>query len=232
MTLRSALLVSPFTCFVLATLAACANDGGTAGALAQTSARADCAPGDTACQIDGLDAPLAVGARVPVDVRVTARGVAAPKLVHQSARSDVLLTEGNELVGASPGWSSVLFVTDDGIVLDFITLRVANPERLELYRLDTNGSVEPTPLPGRIQLAPGDDLELSVKAFAGATRLIGDLAVQWSIEGATPEGRPVAVMLDAGRRASRRIRVKEPGSSIVHVVAGTFDKVISLEVLP
>ncbi|MBX3188905.1 MAG: hypothetical protein KF819_17935 [Labilithrix sp.] len=199
---------------------------GTSGAMQQSSARPDCAPNDTSCQLDGLDAPLAVGARLPLDVRITARGVAAPKIALEAARADVLEIRGAELVGKAPGFSSVLFSGEDGVVLDFVTLSVALPDRLELYRLTDDGAPEASPLPEKIQLAPGDDLELSIRAFSGATRLLGDLDAAWEVDGA------IGTLLDAGRRASRRLRVKTPGLGTLAITTGGSVKTLTIEVLP
>src|SRR5262245_25846106 len=100
MTTRSLLLL-PLAAAAL--LVACGSDTGTSGAMGQSSTTPDCAPSDTNCQEDGLDAPLAVGARLPVDVRITARGISAPKMTLEAARADVLSVEGGALVGKTPG---------------------------------------------------------------------------------------------------------------------------------
>ncbi len=223
MTFRSFFVAASF-----AALAACGSSGesGTQGAMQQSSARPDCAPNDTSCQSDGLDAPLAVGARLPLDVHITARGVAAPKLLLEAARAEVIGIEEAELVGKSPGWSSVLVAGEDRLVLDFFTLSVVAPDRLEVYRLTKDGAPEASPLPGKIQVVPGDDMELTVKAFSGATRLLGDLDATWSIDGG------VATVLDAGRRASRRLRVKNAGNASLVIKTAASTKTLALEVLP
>ena len=224
MTIRSSFVVA-----LVATLAACGGgDGadGTTGALSQSAARPDCAPNDTSCQSDGLDAPLAVGARLPLDVRITARGVSAPKLALEAVRDDVIGISGVELVGKAPGFSSVLIAGEDHIVIDFFTLSVAAPDHFELYRLTDDGAPEASPLPEKIQLAPGDDLELTLRAFSGATRLLGDLDTTWTID------TPIGTVLDAGRRASRRLRVKTPGTAMLSVKSPGGVKTLMLEVLP
>jgi len=226
MTIRSLLLVTA------AALAACSSDApdGTTGAMQQSSTHPDCAPNDTACQNDGLDAPLAAGARLPLDVRITARGVAAPKIRLESVRDDVLSVDRDHgaLVGLAKGWSSVVFVReDDGLVMDFITMTVEKAERIELYRLTKDGGAEAAPLPDSIQLAPGDDFEIAVKPFVGATRLLGDLEASWSLDQAD-----VATLLDTGRPASRRVRVKSAGKGTITIDAGGFTKTLSVEVLP
>lgn len=227
MTIRSFLRI-PIP--LLALLAACGSGAGdasgTAGALQQSTVAPQCAPNDTSCQNDGLDAPLAVGARLPLDVRLTARGAAAPKLVLEAARGDVIGIEDAELVGKAPGWSSVLISGDDHIVLDFLTLTVAQADRLEVYRLTTDGAPEAAPLPAKIQLTPGDDIELTIRAFSGATRLLGDLDATWTVDGA------VGTLLDSGRRASRRLRVKAAGTATVQIKTGVSTKTLALEVLP
>lgn len=222
MTIRSLLLlVAP-----AALLAACGSDSGTTGAMQQSTTTPDCAPNDTACQQDGLDAPLAIGARLPVDVHVTARGVSAPKIALEPARDDILAVEGATLVGKAPGWSSVMFVGTDGLVMDFVTLTVEAPDRIDVYRLTKDGGIEPSPLPDRIQLAPGDDLEVAVKAFNGPVRLLGELDAKWTLDA------PIATVLDSGRPATRRLRVKTPGTGTLTIEASGFTRTLALEVLP
>jgi hypothetical protein len=222
MTFRSLLL--PAAAAALA-LVACASDAGTSGAMGQSSTTPDCAPSDTNCLEDGLDAPVAVGARLPVDVRITAKGVSSPKMTLEAARSDVLSVEGGDLVGKSPGWSSVLFVNEDGLVMDFLTLNVTPAERVEVYRLTEAGGVEASPLPSKIQLAIGDDFEIALKAFSGATRLLGELDATWQLD------QDILTILDTGRPASRRLRAKTAGTAKLTIEAGGFTKTIDLEVL-
>lgn len=223
---RGALAVPLITS--LASLSTGCGDGGTSGAMTQSSTRPVCAANDAACQSDGLDAPLAVGARLPLDVHITARGVAAPKLALEAVREDVLAVDPQRaaLIGRAAGWSSVVFVEPEGLALDFITLSVEAPERIEAYRLDDGGGAEASPLPARIQLAPGDDLEIAVKPFAGATRLLGELDAAWNVD------VPIVTLLDSGRPASRRLRVKQVGSAKLTIEAAGFTKTIDLEVLP
>lgn len=223
MTIRSFFFAASFALVV-----ACgANDGaGTQGAMQQSSARPECAPNDTACQNDGLDAPLAVGARLPLDVKITARGVAAPKLALEAARPDVLDVTGAEMFGRGAGWSSVLIAGDNGLVLDFFTISVVAPDRVEIYRLTDDGAPEAAPLPPKIQVTPGDDIELAVKAFSGATRLLGDLDATWTIDGA------VGTLMDSGRRASRRLRLKAAGNATLEIKTAGSTKALALEVLP
>jgi hypothetical protein len=224
MTIRSFFFAAPFA---LAVACGGGNDGpGTQGAMQQSSASPECAPNDTSCQNDGLDAPLAIGARLPIDVKITARGVAAPKLLLEAARADVLDVTGAELFGRGPGWSSVLITGDNGLVLDFFTISVVAPDRLEIYRLTDDGAPEAAPLPAKIQITPGDDIELTVKAFNGATRLLGDLDATWALDNA------VGTLMDSGRRASRRLRVKAPGTASLEIKTGSSVKSLALEVLP
>lgn len=211
----------------LTLLAACASEGnGTSGALGTSSTRAECAPEDTACQADGLDAPLAVGAKLPLDTRITAGGVAAPQMTLESARTDVISIEGVTLSGKAPGFSSVMMLNADGLVLDFVTMTVAKPDRLELYRLTENGSVEASSMPAKIQLAPGDDFELVVKPWSGATRLLGNVDATWTLSA------DVATVLDSGRPASRRLRIKQAGTATLTVEGSGFKKTLDIEVLP
>jgi hypothetical protein len=220
MTKRSVLLPS-----ALALLAACGQAGsGTTGAMGQSSTTPECAPNDTSCQSDGLDAPIAVGARVPLDVNVTSRGVATPALKLEPARGDILDVDGIRLVGKAEGASSVLITTNEGLVLDFFTITVAKPERLELYRLTKDGAPDALPLPDKIQLTSNDEIEITVKPFAQSTRLLGELDASWSLEG------NIGIVLDAGRSGSRRFVVKNAGTGTLKVGAGPLSKALTIEV--
>lgn len=159
-------------------------------------------------------------------MHVTARGVSAPKIALEPARDDIIAVEGGTLVGKAPGWSSVMFVGTDGLVMDFVTLTVEAPERIDVYRLTKEGGAEASPLPAKIQLAPGDDFELAVKAFSGPVRLLGELDATFTLD------QPIATILDSGRPASRRLRVKTPGTATLTIEAAGFTKTLSLEVLP
>jgi hypothetical protein len=226
MTIRSWLLLLPAG--VLAALAAgCSGDSsGTTGAMGQSTTAPDCAPDDTACQNDGLSAPIAEGARLPINVHVTAKGVAAPQLTLESAKTDVVAVENGTLVGKGTGFASVLMIGTDGMVLDFVTMTVQKPERLEIYRLVKDGGLEPAPLPAKIQIAPGDDFEISVKAFKGATRLLGELDATWTVDNGA------VMLLDGGRAGSRRIRAKSGGTAKLSIKSQSFEKTLELEVLP
>ena len=81
----------------------------------------------------------------------------------------------------------------------------------EIYRLTDSGGVEASPLPSKIQLASGDDFEISVKAFSGATRLLGELDATWRLD------QDIVTILDTGRPASRRLRVKTPGTTKLRI---------------
>jgi hypothetical protein len=227
MTKRSGLLFGflPLVPVSIALLAAC-GDTGTTGALEQSSSRPECAPEDVACQSDGLDAPLAVGARLALDTRITAAGVAASKMTLESARADVLSVEGVTLIGKSPGWASIVMLNEEGLVLDFVTMTVTKPDRIELYRLTSSGAFEASPMPAKIQVAPGDDFELSVRAWSEATRLLGNFDATWTLNG------DVATVLDSGKPGTRRFRMKQPGSATLTVEGSGFTKTLELEVLP
>lgn len=207
-------------------IAGCGSDeGGTTGAMGQSQTEPDCAPSDQACLESGLDAPLAVGARLPLDVRVTARGVAAPKIALETAREDVIGVDRGMLVGKAPGWSSVMFLSDDGLVLDFVTLSVEAPDRIDVFRSSEAGT-EPRPLPDKIQVAPGDDFEIGLRAFSGITRLLGDLEITWRVDS------DIVSLLDAGKPSSRRLRIKSAGTTTLTMQAAGFSKTVTLEVLP
>ena len=65
-------IVASATALALAATAAvaasgCGKDEATSGALGQVTFSAGCAGGSGSCPVSGLDAPVAVGATVPLD---------------------------------------------------------------------------------------------------------------------------------------------------------------------
>lgn len=222
MTWRSWLGVGTVTLVVAAP--ACSN-GGTAGALGHTTTTAACAPSDRACAFDGLDAPLAMGAKLPLSVDVTAKGFGSPPLALASASSRVFDVQANTVVGNAPGFASLLVLTPENEVLDFVTLTVAKPTELRVHRV-TNGAVEAAPLPEKIQLLVGDDVSFSVRPYLGERRLLGDVDAAWSTDGA------LVRLVDSGAPAGHRLVAREAGTTALHVAALGLEAIVTLEVLP
>jgi hypothetical protein len=201
--------------------AGCASDG----ALEQVAVSPQCAPEDTVCSELGLDAALAAGAEVPLDVSVQTPGAAATRVALESVRPTVASVDGMRVVGQAEGFTSLLVLGDDGVVLDFVHLWVAQPDGLALHRLD--GAVASTEALGEtIQLLPGDELVLAAQPHRSGERLSGRLDIEWSSDSA------VVALLDEGVGARRRAVARSAGSTTVVASAGDLVAKLKVEVLP
>jgi len=203
-------------------LAACGSDSGGTGALGQSETSPECDPGDVSC---GLDGPIAVGARLPLNISITAPGVAASSITLESTKTNVLAIDGASVRGVTPGFATLAMLDKNAWVIDFLTLTVEAPDRVALFRRKEAG-LEPSELPSRMQIAVGDDFEASVLAFLGPTRLQGDLEATWTVDGTSVR------MLDGGRPATRRFRAFAVGTASVKVQTSAHTASLSLEVLP
>lgn len=217
--MRSSFLAS----FLFAVLAGCAGDG--AGALGQADVRADCTPGDAVCAESGLASPLAEGSLLPLDVSLSLVGSGAPAVHLVSANPAVFEAEGQRLRGVRAGVAALLLSTDEGTVLDFIHVWVAQPSNLLLHRLSEDGA-EVTPLDGPVQLLVGDTLRIGASFYAKTQRLIGDPEATWTVD------ETVLQLLEEGTAGRRRIVARAPGKTILHVEAGTLATELELEVMP
>jgi hypothetical protein len=203
-------------------LAGCAES--SEGALGQTVTSPECAPSDLVCAISGLDAPLALGATLPVDIRVTAMGSAAPPLALVSGNAEVLGVDGNRITGAGRGIAALLAVAPDGRVVDFLHLFVAQPDSLDLRRLTPEG-VSTSAMPSRMQLLVGDEMGLVATPALATVRLLGEVDAAWSVEGES------VLILDEGIPNQRRLVAREAGIASVRVDAIDLSAEIELEVL-
>ena len=198
---------------------------GETGGLGQVDVRPDCPPADLVCVVSGVDAPIAVGATLPVQVDVGTLGSAAPTSRLEVADETVLVAEGRSMRGVAPGLSAVLVTTDSGVVLDFIHLWVATPTRIGMRRVGVadDGAAD---LGERIELLVGDDLAIAVDAFADAQRLAGHGEIIWSTDG------DVVTLLEDGRPSYRRLVARNPGTTTVRAEGLSFTANLDIEVLP
>ncbi|AKT40771.1 hypothetical protein [Chondromyces crocatus] len=206
----------------LPALTACAQD--STGALGQTQASPQCAPTDLVCAVGGIDAPVATGASLPIDVSVTSKGSASPPLTFASADPTVFTVSGVHVDGIAPGVASLLVLTG-GTVLDFFHVWVQTPDAIRLHRHTYEG-VEVGDLPGRVQLLVGDELGISAQPYAGPQRLLGEAVSTWR---ADPE---VVQVLEDGMRNRRRLVARGAGITTVEVEALGLTTTLELEVLP
>jgi hypothetical protein len=207
---------------VLLLAVACAADSGE-GALSQASFGAGCAGGG-AC-VGNLDAPLAVGSRLPLRVDLQIPGTATPPLGLVSAAPDVFSVADNVAEAHAAGVGALLLFGPEELVLDFIHLWVAVPEDLGLTRRSEDGDALGSLTP-QLALYPGDEVLFSVEAVAGGQDLLGEFPVS-----VTGGGSTVSVV-GAGVSRWFRIRALAPGQATLAIEALGLGTEVQVEVLP
>ncbi len=217
--MRQAFLFLPVLCLG----AGCA--AGSSGALGQTQASPECPPSDLVCAVAGIDAPIARGATLPINVSVTSEGSAAPPLSFVSANPGVFKVDVDRIHGTGPGVASLLVTTTGDLVVDFLNVFVAEAESMRLHRLGASG-LETGALPPAMQMLPGDELTLVLAPHAGAQRLLGDVDATWDADGA------VVKLLDEGIPGSRRLVATAPGKTTLTAEALGITAQVTLEVVP
>lgn len=206
------------------TLAVSACGGGSTGALGQTQVRAECDPGDVVCLQTSV-APLARGATLALDISSLIQGSAAVDLSLLAADEAVARVDGDAVIGGDPGVTAVLFLTPDGVVLDFIHLTVAEPTALVVRRLTDDGE-SVAELEGRVQLLVGETFGVSASLRHQGQDLAGKVAIRWQTDPA------IAPILDSGSLGRKRILARAPGRTVLQARAGGLITEIPVEVLP
>ncbi|MDI3286120.1 hypothetical protein [Polyangium sp. 15x6] len=232
----------PFTRFLLPFLAlatGCAQ--GSSGALGQTDTTAACPPSELVCAVAGIDAPIAKGAALPIQVSVTSEGAATPPLSFVSANPAIFTIDDARIHAQAPGLASMLITTagvgaqdaegdpkpqasNSDLVVDFLHVWVAEADALRLHRV-TTGGLQTSPLPAAMEMLVGDELTLVAAPHRGPQRLLGELDAAFE---ADPQ---VVLMLDEGVAGSRRIVATAPGETTVTVKALDIEVAVALTVL-
>lgn len=197
---------------------------GSAGALGQTDTTAACPPSELVCAVSGIDAPIARGAALPIQVSVTSEGSAAPPLSFASANPDVFTIHDARIHAKEPGLASMLITMEGDIVVDFLHVWVAEADALRLHRV-TRGGLQSSPLPAAMEVLVGDELTLVAAPHRGPQRLLGELDAAFE---ADPQ---VVTMLDEGVPGSRRIVATKAGETSVTVKALGIEVAVALSVL-
>jgi hypothetical protein len=165
--------------------------GGAPSGSYATNARPQCGALNVACVGQKLDAPIALGGSLELDVRYQIAGTSGPPTVLAAADPSVLKVDGAKVTGASAGASAVMFLGPDQRVLDYLHLWVQPATELRLIRYSQGG----TPL-GRIQnhvhLLVRDELMISIEPFANGQPLAGNFELARTLQGSS-----IAILPDA-----------------------------------
>ncbi len=180
-----------------------------------------CAEGDAACSKTHPFAPIAIGATFHPQIDVALAGTTTPNLHLESAAPDIVGIGNGRLVGQAPGASAVLISTDDGSVVDFVHVWVAQPTGLVVARRDGDR------IDGAIDLAIGEDVTLAPSLWSGVQQLAGDAPLAW-----TSSNPNVLEILRDGSTDRRRLRAHATGKTTVTVAYGDMKTSLDVEVLP
>jgi hypothetical protein len=197
----------------------------TSGALGQTDTSASCPPSDLHCAVSGINAPIAKGATLPIEVTVTSNGATTPPLSFVSANTDLFTIDDARIHGLKPGLASMLITTQGDVVVDFLHVWIAEADAVRLHRVTESGA-ETAPMPSSMQMLVGDEITLVAAPHKGPQRLLGDLDAVFD---ADPQ---VVKVLDEGVPGSRRIVASAPGETIFTAEALGIEVQVALEVLP
>jgi hypothetical protein len=167
-----------------------------------------------------FERPIAVGAAVRPEIRYSLRGAGAPAMHYEVADESVLAADNGTIRGKAPGLTSLLLVTDDGVVLDFFHLWVKEPTSVSLGQVMADDKL--VEVGGRIDLMRGETLRLAATLRGEGQDLGGEAEDRWKMEG------KAAQILEEGRSGRRRIVAVEPGKSSLEV--RVLDRIAKLEI--
>jgi hypothetical protein len=203
---------------------------GAAGALGQAQLFKECRAGDQGCTSLAPSAPLAVGARLRPAVDIDYKGSATPLVKVLSGAPDVIAADGDMLRGVAPGVAPVLITADDGTVIDFVHVWVAQPTRLAVDAAPTK--TDPSEeLGAPLQLVAGETRWLSPAIFGGAQRLAGAGDLAWQV---TCDAQPCAAiaLLTDGSNERRRLVARVPGKARIAIEGLGLHTDVDVEVVP
>jgi hypothetical protein len=210
---------------VAAVLAGC--DTAASGALGQSSISQGCAGSTLPCAgASDLQAPLAVGTSVDLSVDLELQGGGEPPIQLVSTEPSVFTVAQQTLTGVSPGRGTLLLVSEENVVLDFVAMWVQEPASLAVSRLSADGA-DLGEVPGELGLVVGDSVSVAVSTLSLTEPLSGRPKVAWSV--ADPS---VASVVDAGVLGVGSVVARAPGSTQVTASALGLETSFAVEVTP
>lgn len=178
--------VLPAMGFVLMAAVGCgAGDYGGApwsGTYSPGTVPPECGALNQVCLAHGLNAPLAAGSFLELDLDYNIGGSSGPPATLTSADPDVITATDMTLEAISPGASAVLFVGPDGAVMDFLHIWVALPDELRLYRF-TEAGVQLGRVQDEVTLLVDDEILIFIEPFADAQPLLGNFPLEYTVDG-------------------------------------------------
>jgi len=212
---------------VLLALSGCGGGvGGRVESSASTvAAKPQCGALNVVCVGQKLDAPIALGSTVELDVRYQIAGSSGPPTVFEVADPSVLVAKGAQLEAVGAGASAVLFLGPDKRVLDFLHLWVQPASELRIQRYSPSGT-----LIGRVQssikLLVRDELLVTIEPYANGQALLGNFKLGNNVAGNT-----IAIVPDSVS-GFHRVVARSPGTTTITFSALGLTSDWTIEVLP
>jgi hypothetical protein len=216
-----------FTTIVAAVTCGCGGVGGRPdrSVVATNAGRPQCGALNQACVGQKLDAPIALGSTVDLEIRYQIAGSSGPPTSLETADPKVLAVEGSELRAVGAGASAVLFVGPDKSVIDFIHLWVQPATELRVLRYSSTGT-----LLGRVQksikLLVHDELLVSIEPFANGQPLLGNFKLVSNLA-----GNSVSIVPDSVS-GFHRVVARSPGTTQIKLGALGLSTDWTIEVEP
>lgn len=199
--------------------------GRVEASVGNVASRPQCGALNLACVGQKLDAPIALGSTLELDVRYQIAGTSGPPTVLETADPTVLTIDGSQLKAVGAGASAVLFIGPDKAVIDFLHLWVQPATELRILRYAPTGA-----LLGRVQssvkLLVHDELLVSIEPFAKGQPLIGSFKLENNVA-----GNSVAIVPDSVS-GFHRVVARSPGASQIKFTALGLSTDWTIEVQP
>jgi len=196
------------------------------GVAVGNGGKPQCGAFGVACIGQKLDAPIALGSTVDLDLRYQIAGTSGPPTVVESADPTVLRVEsGARLKAVGAGASAILFVGPDKAVIDFIHLWVQPPTELRVVRYTPQGTALGRVLPS-FKLLVKDEILVAVEPYANGQPLLGNFELQRKLQGTS-----VAIVPDS-ISGWYRIVARAPGTTEINFVALGLSAPLTVEVEP
>lgn len=160
--------------------------------------------------LSSLNAPLAAGASVRPALRLELHGSTPPSTRFISARPEIITVRDGVLEGRAQGMTALLIANEQNVVLDFIHVWVKQANRLEMHRIDADGSdmgevTEP------VEMVVGESVRFVPRPYHGSEALAGVATSSWTID------PPIATVLREGLPNRARILARSAGSATLKV---------------
>jgi hypothetical protein len=196
------------------------------GALGQAAVNQGCDPSDPSCQKLALDAPIAVGASLPLAINLSLQGGGSPPLTLVSGNDDVFTISGQTLTGEGTGAASLLVTSEGDLVLDFTTIWVQLAGGLVVDRRSADGALLGE-VKETLELVPAEEAVVSVTATSTSKQpLLGAPFATWSSDS------PAVTVVDDGVQGQARLVARAAGPATITVLAFGLQQSFDVEVTP